>query len=247
PDAEAPEYPPSLGLFGDLGLWAAGDFGAGGIGLATAILAALLERQSSDQGQVVSYSILGGAALLAGPLCSIRATPSTAAAAYPIAAPFDGVYGTADGGFMSVAAFETKFYAELLRVLELDHLLESQDDSATWPAVRAEIAARFRARTRDYWSERFLGVDACVAPVLSLAEAARHPQIEANNYYVTRPSIQPGSVFGFERSGSGPTPAHSLPARGEHTAEILAETGFEESAIRKLMESGAVTSGLHTA
>ena len=60
-----------------------------------------------------------------------------------------------------------------------DQAIYSACAAATWPAQREAFSGAFRARTRDEWAERFAGTDACVAPVLSLAEAPHHPQAVA--------------------------------------------------------------------
>src|SRR5262249_56372378 len=50
-----------------------GDFGGGGMLLAVGVLAALLERERSGQGQVVDAAMVDGSALLASFLYGLRA------------------------------------------------------------------------------------------------------------------------------------------------------------------------------
>src|SRR5438445_503304 len=86
-------------------------------------------------------------------------------------APFYGVYRCADGGWMSVGAIESKFYAQLVKGLGLDEqLLHRQHDRAYWPVARAAIADVFATRPRDHWAALFAGTDACAYPVLELGE-----------------------------------------------------------------------------
>ena len=70
-----------------------------------------------------------------------------------LAAPFYNVYETADGRYVTIAAGEPKFYAELLRRLGLDELRDAQADPATWPDAKAQLAAVFKTKTRDEWCE----------------------------------------------------------------------------------------------
>lgn len=83
-------------------------------------------------------------------------------------APFYDTYACADGGFVAVGAIEPQFYAQLVTGLGLTGLPGQYDD---WPATRAAFTAAFLTRPRDDWAELFAGTDACVTPVLSLAEA----------------------------------------------------------------------------
>jgi alpha-methylacyl-CoA racemase len=238
PDHHAPRgYPPSVALFGDVGLHAAGDFGAGALALAGAVLAALVERSQSGRGRVVTHSILGGAALMSAPLSAVMKAP--AMDVYASGAPFYGLYETADGRFMSVAAFEARFYSAFLSTLGLPQYLESQYEERTWPAARADIGARFKSRTLAQWVGAFAEVDGCVAPVLTLEEAAAHPQNRANGHYIADPEVRLGRVFGF---GQGTTPSRrtTVPHPGEHTIQVLAEAGFDEDTIRALTEAGVV-------
>ncbi|TIT83471.1 MAG: CoA transferase, partial [Mesorhizobium sp.] len=58
-------------------------------------------------------------------------------------------------------------------------------DRASWPEMRAVIAARIREKTRDEWIDVFGPTDACVAPVLSMTEARNHPHNRARQSFVS--------------------------------------------------------------
>jgi alpha-methylacyl-CoA racemase len=91
-------------------------------------------------------------------------------------AHFYRCYETADGKYLSVAAIEPQFYAELLQRLQLDEqAFEPQLDPARWGEMGARLAKLFRTKTRDEWCRLLEGTDACVAPVLSMSEARAHP------------------------------------------------------------------------
>jgi alpha-methylacyl-CoA racemase len=89
-------------------------------------------------------------------------------------AHFYEVYETSDGGHMAVGALEPQFYAELLRLLEVDPADFPQWDQGRWPELKERMAELFRQRTRDEWTAIFEAADACVTPVLGLFEAAGH-------------------------------------------------------------------------
>ncbi|MHB8669997.1 MAG: CoA transferase, partial [Acidimicrobiales bacterium] len=158
-------------------------------------------------------------------------------------APFYDVYETADGRFIAVGAIESQFYAELLErsglAAEAGEDLPSQMDRTRWPETKQRYAELFLSRTRDEWCALLEGTDACVAPVLSMAEAPSHPHNAARGTFLTRDGIvQPAPAPRFSRTPAGL--GHLPPAPGEHTAEVLASWGFEPSEVSKLMESGAV-------
>jgi alpha-methylacyl-CoA racemase len=104
-----------------------------------------------------------------------------------------------------------------------------------WPALTAAIAERFATKTQDEWTQVFDGSDACVSPVVSLREAADHPQISARGTLrLAGGRTEPAPAPRF--SGS-PQPKPAPPARcGAHTTEILSGAGLDVAA---LLASGA--------
>ena len=140
--------------------------------------------------------------------------------------PYYDAYECADGRYVAVGAIEPQFYDELVTRLGLDPgRLPDRRDRAGWPELKRLLAEAFRARTRDDWAEQFAPSDACVAPVLTLTEAPRHPHNRARGTFVQRDGItQPAPAPRFSR-----TPPELLrppPRVGEHTDEILAELGL---------------------
>jgi alpha-methylacyl-CoA racemase len=147
-----------------------GDFGGGTMFLLVGIVAALYERERSGEGQVIDASIVDRTAALTSFIHDLIATGSwtdeRGVNMLDTGRPFYDVYETADGGWMAVGAIEPHFYAELVRLLELEDL-PPQLDRSRWSELRARLAARFKDRTREEWTVTFAGSDACVAPVLS--------------------------------------------------------------------------------
>lgn len=76
-----------------------------------------------------------------------------------------------------LAALEPQFFATLCERVGLDPSWQAaRNDRARWGALRAEFTRIFASRTRDEWTALLASIDACVAPVLTLSEALRHPQ-----------------------------------------------------------------------
>jgi alpha-methylacyl-CoA racemase len=228
-----------------------GDFGGGGLLLAMGILAALVERASSGAGQVVDAAMVEGAALLATPFFGYLQTgawsPERGTNIVDSGAPFYDAYETKDGRWLTVAAMEPKFYAALLDLLGLaDADLPGQHDQARWPEMKETFAAAVKTRTRDEWAALAEGVEACVAPMLEADEVADDPHLAARGSFVRHHDIvQPAPAPRFSRTPAALSRKPPLP--GEHTAEGLADWGFDDDAIAALQDSGAVGAGLETA
>ncbi|MGZ8177289.1 CaiB/BaiF CoA transferase family protein [Williamsia sp. SKLECPSW1] len=193
-----------------------GDFGGGSLYLITGILAALVEVQRSGHGQVVDAAIVDGAASLTTLLHGMNAAGewSTRRGTNMLdgGRPWYDVYETLDGEWMAVGALEPQFFAEFCRLLPLHVDDADRSDATTWPAMRQAIAATFRTRTRDEWEAVFGDTDACVAPVLSLTEAAEHPHNRARRTFVDVDGIRcPATAPRFSRtpgsSAEGSRPA----------------------------------------
>lgn len=171
--ADGPPQPP-LNLVGD--------FGAGTMFLLTGMLAALHQRTRTGAGAVIDASIVDGTLSLAGFILGLRNegqwSDERGTNLLDTGAPYYDVYRTADDKWMAVGAIEPQFFAQLLRGLQIDDA-PPQDDRRRWPLLRALIADRFGQRTQDEWTTLFAATDACVAPVLTFAEAAEHPHIAA--------------------------------------------------------------------
>jgi alpha-methylacyl-CoA racemase len=221
-----------------------GDFGGGGMLAALGILAALWEREQSGWGQVVDAAMVDGSALLTAMFHGMRAaglwSDERGTNLLDTGAPFYDCYETADGRFMAVGALEPQFFMALCSGLGLDPGgLPMQYDPSGWPVLRERFAAAFRTRTRAEWEQVFGGIDACVAPVLTMEEAIRHPHNLARGTFVEVGGItQPGPAPRFSRTPSAVPAPPAAP--GEHTEEILIEAGFTEAEVAGLRAAGAV-------
>lgn len=216
------------------------DFGGGGTFLAIGVLAALLERTTSGRGQVVDVAMVDGAAsqtaFLHGLLAAGAWTTRRGSNLLDGAAPFYDVYTCADGEFLALGALEPQFHAQLMAGLGLD---QDQGDPAEWPRQKQQIADRVAERTRAEWEEVFAGTDACVAPVLSLAEAPHHPHNLARDAFVDvdgHPQPAPAPRFsrtpGAVRSGA--------PGIGAHTDEVLGRLGYAQEEIAELRAEAVI-------
>ncbi|MGE8317859.1 MAG: CaiB/BaiF CoA transferase family protein [Comamonas sp.] len=219
-----------------------GDYGGGGMLLALGVLAALLQVQRGGAGQVVDAAMAEGAAQLGAVFWGLQGTgrwnEARGSNLLDGGAPWYDTYETRDGKYMAVGAVESRFYAELVERLGLARAgLPGQHERAGWPRLRAAFAEAFASRSRDEWAAVFADSDACVAPVLSFAEAPAHPHHQARGSFVEIDGVvQPGPAPRFSATPSA-LPRRA-PARGEHGLQALRDWGFDAEAIERLHRQG---------
>lgn len=221
-----------------------GDFGGGALYLAMGILAAIIHSRSSGNGQVIDAAMVDGAASLQTMFFGFMAAglwkPQRGSNSVDSGSHFYQVYQCKDGKWVSVAAIERRFYAELIRLLEIDPAtIGEQMDPASWPRGRALLAAKFSSRTRDEWCAVLEGTDACFAPILSWDEVADHPHMQARNTLIEVAGVtQPAPAPRFSGSPPGPpTP----PAELSPEAAIRAlQEWMSEQEIRDLRQSNII-------
>lgn len=171
-----------------------GDFGAGGMLLLVGVMAALLQARASGQGQVVDAAMVDGALAMLAPILGRwqagQWQDRRASNLLDGGAHFYTTYVTADGKAIAVGAIEPRFYAALLLGLGLQHeALPAQHVRTAWPYMRTRFAAIFAQHTREHWLQVFEGTEACVTPVLSLAEAGKHPHFAARGNFLKRDQV----------------------------------------------------------
>ena len=220
-----------------------GDFGGGTLYLVVGVLAALFEAKSSGKGQVVDAAMVDGVASLmtqqhgtfaAGMMSNQRGSNITDSGS-----PFYDVYECADSKWLAIGAVEARFYAEVLRVLDLpaEPMLAAQWDRAEWPAAKQRIAGRVATRTLNAWVAAFEGTESCVAPVLTLDEAPSHPHLQSRGTYVEIDGVtQPAPAPRFSRTPSAmPKPFEPWQRNDAHT---ILGGWLDSSRIEQALTSG---------
>lgn len=199
------------------------DFAGGGMLLALGVSAALVERSVSGHGQVLDVAMVDGVASLVGPFYFATAHGTWGPRGTNMldgGAHFYRVYRTSDSKWMAVAAIEPQFYAALLGVLELNDD-PPQWDRQSWPQWGERLAATFATATRQQWTERFTGIDACVTPVLDPTEAPADAHMAARSTVIDIdgvPQAQVAPRFG-RTPGEAGRPVHP---GADDVADVLA-------------------------
>ena len=186
-----------------------GDFGGGGLLMAFGVVCAVLDARRSGRGQVVDAAMVDGAlsfmAMFFGYRDIGQFADRTGSHLLGGGAHYYEVYETGDGGHLAVAPIEPQFYRAFVATMGLDpdRYLPAgypnqgrQAVDQDWPKLKEELAVIFKTRTRDEWMDLFADSDSCVTPVLTLAEAAGHPQHRARQSFI--------DVGGLEQQAPAP-------------------------------------------
>ena len=220
------------------------DMGAGGMGGALAVLAALLrrERDPDRRGAFLDVSMFDGVSAFMAPHMA-RHLAGQEEPVGPATMHLNGrfpcyrMYRAADGRWMALAALEPKFWVAFCDLVERPDLVARQfEDSAE---MTAEVTAVFASRTRAEWEDLSRDADVMLEPVNDLAEAAVHPQAVARRLLVDAGGDipQPAPVVRFEE---GYVADSTVAAPGADTDEVLRELGYTAAEISALRESAAI-------
>src|SRR5215207_6199333 len=207
------------------------DYSAG-MHLVQGVLLALLQRQKTGRGQLVSVSLLD----------SMLAAQTQEAAAFMIrgrevnwgAMPLTGVFETLDGALVMVGAFKADPLRDIGTALDLPALHEDGRfrDHAAQVANKAALHGifreRFRTGTTAHWIARLEAQDLLCAPVRTLGEALGDEQTRVNGMILeTENRVETVRVVGSPVHLSDAAVSVRIPPAelGQHTAEVLAEIG----------------------
>jgi len=224
------------------------DAAGGGMHAAIAILAALLHARQHGTGAYLDVSVAEGVLALMG--LTIDEHLATGRIPAPGGDLLTGryacydLYRTRDGKWVSVAAIEPAFWANLCRALELAEWIPSQLDDAKQEAIRADFRRVLATRDRDQWVAALAGNDTCVAPVLEIAELTDEAQHAARGVFVDAEHPQHGRFrqLGPVLAGSDRTAASYRVPDGTttDTDAVLGAAGMTETEIAALRRDGVV-------
>jgi alpha-methylacyl-CoA racemase len=219
------------------------DFGGGAMFLATGLLAGLLHARATGEGQVIDAAMTEGASYLGSMTRTFMARggwqDTRESNMLDGGAPNYRCYETSDGKWLAIGPIEPQFWSVLVQTLGLDEAtMPSPYLQSDWDACKKILSEALRTKSRDEWAEIFAPLDGCVAPVLSLGEALEHPHNVARESFVDvdgAPMPAPAPRFSATPGAVGP-----ICEIGSSTADLLAELGYDDSAVAELRESGAI-------
>jgi crotonobetainyl-CoA:carnitine CoA-transferase CaiB-like acyl-CoA transferase len=225
------------------------DIGGGGMMSAIAILAAIIHREKTGEGQLLDISMLDGIiswlSIYAGKYFIDQELPMRGEMLLNGGYACYQVYPTKDEKHMSLGALEPQFWKNFCEAIERRDIIFKQFiEGEEQFRIIEEIQGLFKKKTQKEWVHFFKNVDACCEPILTLEEVFRHPQVlhrqmikeiedpvEGKIRQVGNPIKS--SQFSFE--------VHTPPPQeGENTMEILKAIGYSEEEIKHLKEVKAI-------
>ena len=223
-----------------------GDSAGGGLHAVVAILAALVHQRATGEGTHLDVAVADGMlslmALQVDEYLAVGTVPGPGSGLLTGRYACYAVYGTADGGWLTVAAIEPRFWANLCAALDLQRWTAHQTDEAVQDEIRADLEAVFRTRTRDEWVAELAPADTCVAPVLSVPELVEEPQFLARRAFAVAKHPEHGAFrqVGATLAGMNPV-ADDREVRDPtltDTDELLAAAGYSATEVAALRATG---------
>ena len=228
----------------------------GGYGATVGILAALLTRERSGEGQQVDLSLLDIQLTFQGHLTEAYLgqgnVPGPGGSVQSANLP-NGAFRSKDGRYLQIHCATQKFYEVLAHMLAdnvagFEGLPMDQrfvtigGRRENWEELKALLEEAFATKTAAQWME-LLGDEVPIAPVNNIAEAFDDPQVLHRNMLVEADH----PVAGRYRMPGNPikmgqeevfSPAPTL---GQHNQEVLGELlGYSEEEIEALREGGII-------
>ena len=225
------------------------DIGAGALMAVLAILAAVVHRQKTGEGQHLDVAmhdgVLSWLSIHAGQFLVDQQLPQRGEMHLSGRYACYHVYPTKDGRHMSLGALEPKFWKNFCEAVGKKDLIPKQFiEGEERTRIIEEIKTLFMTRTQKEWTDFVKKVDACCEPILTLDEVFQDPHvlhrkmlieyehpIEGKVRQVGNPIKS--SLFPFE----APAPS---PEWGEHTLEVLKEIGYSDEEIKRFKEAKAI-------
>ena len=209
------------------------------------ILAAVVHRHRTGEGQYVDVSMTDGAvafnALFAAAYLVDGSENCCGEGVLNGGSLYD-FYETRDGKYLSFGGLEPQFFSAFCEAIGRPDLIPGGVIPADLPRVKEEVGRVLKTRTRDEWAAVFAKVDACVEPVLSLGEVLGDDQVRARGMVVEvdlpggGKVKQPGHPIRYSATPPQYGPAGC--AAGVHTREVLLGLGYGNDEIDQFEKTG---------
>lgn len=134
------------------------------------------------------------------------------------------IYRAADGGLVTVAAIEEKFWQRFCEGIDLPpEMRGAEADSETVIAAVTQIIA---SRPADHWRQLFEEYDCCCGVAAQLSDAVSHPQFTGRGLFSDRIAGATGAVIPALPSPvvsrfRGPDELRAAPELGAHNALLM--------------------------
>ncbi len=226
-----------------------------GIMAANGVLCAYIHAQKTGQGQLVDTSLLeAGIAYTIWESSGYFADgeiPGPLGSAHRVSAPYQAMR-TSDG-YINIGAPTQRTWEQLCRAIGQEELIEDQrfrepgDRKAREEELAALLEEIFSQQSTAYWLETLEKAGMVAGPINNIAQVYDDPQVIAREMKVDLEDPDLGTLHNIgipvKLSATPGSIRRRAPMLGEHSWEILTESGFAEQEIEDLFDSGVVVDG----
>lgn len=220
-----------------------------------AILAALLARVRTGEGQYIDTSLFEAALAYtiweSNEYWASGQPPQRLGTAHRLSAPYQ-VFATADG-WLAIGAANQRNWERLVRAIGRADLLDdarfasNAERMANLPALAETLTATLKTRPTLEWLTLLDQAEVPAGPVMTLDQVYAHPQTRARNMEmeIDHPTAGRVHAIGFpvKYSATPPRIYRPAPILGQHTFEILQSLGLSDEECRRLEDEGVVRDG----
>jgi crotonobetainyl-CoA:carnitine CoA-transferase CaiB-like acyl-CoA transferase len=223
-----------------------------GLYASNAILAAMLHRNATGEGQKIDIPMFETMAsvVLGDHLGGRTFVPPLDGGGYGrLLSTTRAPYKTADG-YLCVLLYTDRHRLDFARLLEgfgepdADRLVGIIRAGTAVEQINAEMGRIFPTRSTREWLDRLSGFDIPHKPLHSIDTLIDDPHLEAVGFFKREEHPSEGAVLSMDVpsdwSRSSPGPLRPAPHLGEHTREILREVAFDDAVIDDLLEQGVI-------
>ncbi|MCH8831489.1 MAG: CoA transferase, partial [Chloroflexi bacterium] len=226
-----------------------------GILAANGVLCAYIHAQRTGQGQLVDTSLLeAGIAYTIWESSGYFADgeiPGPLGSAHRVSAPYQAMR-TSDG-YINIGAPTQRTWEQLCRAIGQEELIEDQrfkepgDRKAREGELADLLEETFSQQSTAYWLETLEKAGMVAGPINNIAQVYDDPQVIAREMKVDLEDPDLGTLHNIgipvKLSATPGRIRRRAPMLGEHSWEILTESGFAEKEIEELFDSGVVVDG----
>lgn len=221
------------------------DIASGSLHSVIGILAAVIHRKETGEGQYIDIAMMDGVMafnIASGVSCLVDGTEPVRERERLNGGTLYDFYETKDGEYMSLGALEPQFFKAFCEAVGRPDLTPGGIAPKNIETVKAEIRVIFKSKTRDEWREIFQDFDACVEPVLGLAEALNSAQAGERQMVIDMELPEGGKV----RQMANPIKFSHAPKEstsigvpsGTHTKEIIGGLGYSAEEYKRMEQEG---------